>query len=380
MEILHKIAIVSGEVSGDQYAHLLALQLRKTIPHIEIVGIGASGLERSGIRIIAENPLSGTFGVSSVVRNLKQHAAFLNACVSAIRKENPDLIIFIDNPGFNLNLAKRLSGFRKIYYIPPKVWAHNYQRIFLIRQLFESVIVIFPFEKMLYEREGVPAYFFGHPVVDLIDNAGTDQEFFRKTEIDKQDSIVGLFPGSRKEEVIHILPLLVQAGKLIQKNYRVSFVVSCANEKLFPVEKEILESKKLDWPIWVGSAHAIAGRSHVALAASGTMNLELALLGIPMIVFYRMAGINYFLARIIVQLSYVSPVNIVYGKKIVEEFIQNVNWCRFQRVFSELFEESSEKRKAQIEEFKNMKQQLGGEKVSEKIASFISQKIEDENS
>lgn len=375
MKTLRKIAIVSGEVSGDQYARLLALQLQKTIPHIEIVGIGASGLERSGIRIIAENPLAGTFGVSAVLKNLKRHMAFLNACVSAIRKENPDLIIFIDNPGFNLNLAKRLPGFRKIYYTPPKVWAHNYQRIFLIRHLFESVIVIFPFEKMLYEMEGVPAHFFGHPVIDLINNFSADEEFFKKTKIDNHNLIVGLFPGSRKEEVIHILPLLVKAGKLIQKNYRVSFVVSCADEKLYPVEKEILESKKLDWPIWVGSAHAIAGRSHIALAASGTMNLELALLGIPMIVFYRMAGINYFIARIIVQLNYVSPVNIVCGRKVVEEFIQDVNWYKFQRVFSELFEESSEKRKVQIEEFKNMKQQLGGEKVSEKIASFISQKI-----
>ncbi|MCM8788221.1 MAG: hypothetical protein NC907_00340, partial [Candidatus Omnitrophica bacterium] len=124
-----------------------------------------------------------------------------------------------------------------------------------------------------------------------------------------------------------------------------------------------------------GSPHTIARHSRIALVASGTMNLELALLGIPMIVFYKMARINYFIARIIVQLNYVSPVNIVCGKKIVEEFIQDVNWYKFRRVFSELFGEASEKRKAQIEEFKNMKQLLGGEKVSEKIASFISQRI-----
>ncbi|MCM8764458.1 MAG: hypothetical protein NC830_03740, partial [Candidatus Omnitrophica bacterium] len=305
----------------------------------------------------------------------KRHMTFLNACVSAIKKEKPELIIFIDNPGFNLNLAKRLPGFRKIYYIPPKVWAHNYQRIFLIRHLFESVIVIFPFEKMLYEREGIPAHFSGHPVVDLINNFSADEEFFKKTKIDNQNLIVGLFPGSRKEEVIYILPLLVKAGKLIQKNYRVSFVVSCADEDLYPVQKEILETENLDWPIWTGSPHTIARHSRIALVASGTMNLELALLGIPMIVFYKMARINYFIARIIVQLNYVSPVNIVCGKKIVEEFIQDVNWYKFRRVFSELFGEASEKRKAQIEEFKNMKQLLGGEKVSEKIASFISQRI-----
>ncbi|MCM8764478.1 MAG: hypothetical protein NC830_03855, partial [Candidatus Omnitrophica bacterium] len=152
METLRKVAIVSGEVSGDQYARLLVLRLRKIIPDAEILGIGGFGLKSSGIKIIAENPLAGAFGVGSVVKNLKRHMTFLNACVSAIKKEKPELIIFIDNPGFNLNLAKRLPKFRKIYYIPPKVWAHNYQRIFLIRHLFESVIVIFPFEKGLYDR------------------------------------------------------------------------------------------------------------------------------------------------------------------------------------------------------------------------------------
>ena len=370
-----KIAIVSGEISGDQYASLLASNLKKFIPSLEIIGTGGPKLENSGIRIIAKNPLSGAFGISSVIRNLSQHVKFLNKCAFEIKKEKPDLVIFIDNPAFNLNLAKRLPEFRKIYYIPPKIWAHGYQRIFLIGHLFESVIVIFPFEKELYEKEGIPVEYFGHPAVDLV-NQVYPEDLFEKTGIRKDQTIIGLFPGSRKEEVQCISPLLIKAGKIIQKNHNnVAFVVSSADEKLYPVLKKILEKEKLEWILWRGSAHTIAKQSHIALAASGTMNLELALLGTPMIVFYRMTRIDYIIARIIVQLHYASPVNIIHGKKIVEEFIQNVNWYRFQRVFSNLFEGNSEKRKNQIEQFRNLKTALGEEKVTEKIAYFILQKI-----
>lgn len=370
-----KIAIVSGEISGDQYASLLALSLKKIKPSAEILGIGGNKLKQSGVKIIAENPLFGSFGISSVIRNIGKYVKFLNLCVSSIRKENPDLIIFIDNPGFNLNLAKKLPDFRKIYYITPKFWAHGYQRVFLIKHLFEAVIVIFPFEKKLFEKEGVPAFYFGHPVLDLIDETKHDEGFFEKTGLNKRKTIVGIFPGSRKEEIELILPILIKAIKLIQKNHHVSSIVSCADEAFLPTIKEIMDKEKFNCPVWTGSPHMMARNSYIALAASGTMNLELALLGTPMIVFYRMGKLNYIIARIIVQLNCVSPVNIICDKKIIEEFIQNINWLRFQRVFSQILYSDSEKRKSQIEYFKKMREQLGSQNISEKVAQFILQRI-----
>lgn len=367
-----KIAVVSGEISGDQYASLLVLHLKKIIPSAEIIGTGGNRLKHSGIRIIAENPFSGSFGISSVIKNISHHIRFLNQCASAIKKEMPDLIVFIDNPGLNLNLAKMLHDFRKIYYIPPKIWAHNYQRVFLIRHLFESVIVIFPFEKRLYEKEGVSVHYFGHPVADLIDIDIKDENFYAITGIKKADDVVGIFPGSRSEEVSYILPVLVKAAKNIIKNHRVSFVVSCAEETLFSLIKKIMEEEKFDCPVWTGSAHIAARHSRIALSASGTMNLELALLGVPMIVFYRMSPFNYIIARTIVQLRYVSPVNIICGKKIIDEFIQNVNWHKFQKVFQQIFEYGNIKRKMQIECFEKLKQQIGNRKVTQEVAEFIS--------
>lgn len=370
-----KIAIISGEISGDQYASLLIYYLKKIIPSSEIIGIGGPKLKMAGAKIIAENQLAGTFGICSVIKNLSGHLKFLNQCVSAIKKENPDLIIFIDNPGFNLSLAKRLPLYRKIYYIPPKIWAHHYQRIFLIKHLFESVIVIFPFEKTLFEKEGIPAYYFGHPVLDIMKQATYDEKFLEKTSINQRSTIIGIFPGSRKKEIEYILPILIRCGKIIQKKYNVSFVISCADEKLYEIEKKILEKENLDWSIWKGSSHTLAKFSHIALTASGTMNLEIALVGTPMIVFYRMPVPDYIFARAFVQTDFISPVNIIYGKKLIEEFVQNVNWLRFQRVFSEIFDSLSEKRKNQIEGFKILRQQLGEEKINEKIATFISQRL-----
>ncbi len=374
-----RIMIVSGEISGDQYAGLLALQLKKLSSDIDIAGIGGKKLKSTGIRIILENPVSGDFGITSVLKNLWPHIRFLKQCKKAIEKENPDLIVFIDNPGFNLALAEKLNNFRKIYYVPPKIWAHNYQRIFLIKNLFDSVITIFPFEKQLYEKENIPSYYFGHPVVDLICEYEDFNDFLQKMRIRKNSQIIGIFPGSRKEEIRNIFPLMIRAGYEVKKKYPyVDFIVSCADESLYEILKTMIEGEKIDWRIWNGSAHILAKNSQVALTASGTMNLELAILGIPMIVFYKMDRINYSIAKTIVHCNYISPVNIVTGKKIVEEFIQDVNWNRFTRIFSEIFEQG-EKREKHIQQLKHLRLILGEKDVSARVADLIMEKLNENN-
>ncbi|HRV04546.1 MAG TPA: lipid-A-disaccharide synthase [Candidatus Ratteibacteria bacterium] len=374
-----RIMIVSGEISGDQYAGLLALQLKKLSSDIDIAGIGGKKLKSTGIRIILENPVSGDFGITSVLKNLWPHIRFLKQCKKAIEKENPDMIVFIDNPGFNLALAEKLNNFRKIYYVPPKIWAHNYQRIFLIKNLFDSVITIFPFEKQLYEKENIPSYYFGHPVVDLICEYEDFNDFLQKMRIRKNSQIIGIFPGSRKEEIRNIFPLMIRAGYEVKKKYPyVDFIVSCADESLYEILKTMIEGEKIDWRIWNGSAHILAKNSQVALTASGTMNLELAILGIPMIVFYKMDRINYSIAKTIVHCNYISPVNIITGKKIVEEFIQDVNWNRFMRIFSEIFEQG-EKREKHIQQLNHLRLILGEKDVSARVADFIMEKLNENN-
>jgi len=374
-----RIMIVSGEISGDQYAGLLALQLKKLSSDIDIAGIGGKKLKSTGIRIILENPVSGDFGITSVLKNLWPHIRFLKQCKKAIEKENPDMIVFIDNPGFNLALAEKLNNFRKIYYVPPKIWAHNYQRIFLIKNLFDSVITIFPFEKQLYEKENIPSYYFGHPVVDLICEYEDFNDFLQKMRIKKNSQIIGIFPGSRKEEIRNIFPLMIRAGYEVKKKYPyVDFIVSCADESLYEILKTMIEGEKIDWRIWNGSAHILAKNSQVALTASGTMNLELAILGIPMIVFYKMDRINYSIAKTIVHCNYISPVNIITGKKIVEEFIQDVNWNRFMRIFSEIFEQG-EKREKHIQQLNHLRLILGEKDVSARVADFIMEKLNENN-
>ncbi|HPP66493.1 MAG TPA: lipid-A-disaccharide synthase [bacterium] len=363
-----KILVVSGEISGDQYAALLALRLKQRLPDLEIAGIGGEKLTSTGVRIIVKNPISGNYGITAVLKNFGPYVKFLKQCVNTIQKENPDLIIFIDNPGF-----------RKIYYIPPKIWAHNYQRIFLIKEIFEAVITIFPFEKDIYDKENIPAYCFGHPVFDLIDESRNSENVSQKIPVNGNNPLVGMFPGSRAEEIKYIMPLLIKAGQEIKKRYpSVDFIVSCADERLYETLQTILKSSGVNWPIWKGSAHRLAEKSRVALTASGTMNLEIAILGVPMIVFYRMNIINYIIAKTIVHCRYVSPVNIFAGKKIVEEFIQQVNWPKFSRIFSEIFEQG-EKRQRCIELLQQSYAASVYKDVNGNVADFILGRLHENN-
>jgi len=163
-----KISILAGEISGDNYGALLARNLKQISPQIEISGAGGEKMKKEGVEIIEGMP-TGYMGYSSIILKLPEYLKFFKKVVSEINDTKPDIIIFVDNPGFNLKVAETLGKkFLKIYYIPPKVWAHNYKRVKKIKRNIDLVIPIFPFEKDIYEKEKIPFKYLGHPVVDLI--------------------------------------------------------------------------------------------------------------------------------------------------------------------------------------------------------------------
>lgn len=369
-----KIAIVCGEMSGDLYAGLLAENVRKAVPDIELVGLGGPLLGASGVRLLAHYPGHGEFGFTGVALRLAAYRRFVGKAGLLLEQEKPDLAVFIDNPGCNFALASRLRGIPAVWYIPPKVWAHGYGRIFSIKKHFRAVVAIFPFEPDIYRKEGIEVAWFGHPVLDLVGRQRPAVDFFTETGLDPSRPVVALFPGSRVSEVKYILPLLLESADfLASRDADIQFCVSVASSSLEKAVRAGLGPFHGDMSLWRQSPYDLAEHSRFALCASGTLNLELALLGCPMMVYYRMDRISFAVTRRIVRIPFASPVNILAGKEIVAEHIQNIDREKLGKDLACLADNPGELDR-QKQEFAAIRERLyaGGEKsVSENVAAWI---------
>ncbi|MCL5674558.1 MAG: lipid-A-disaccharide synthase [Candidatus Omnitrophica bacterium] len=368
---MKKIAIVCGEISGFSYAKLLIKELKKISSSLELVGIAGKNLEEHGVKIIEEYPPSGFIGFTEVFLRIIPFLRFLKRAEKKIKSEKPDLVVFIDNPGFNLKLAQRLAGLKKIYYIPPKLWAHEYKRIKIIKKHFSSVITIFPFENALYSKEGIPCFYFGHPVVDLIEQQNIKEDFWTKTGLKKEKKVIGFFPGSRKSEVVNLLPVFLKiASGMGSVSTDVQFAISSVSKEIKKIIDDIQEKHKTSFHVWEGNSQALVSASSLCLCASGTMNLEVALVNRPMLVFYKMNVVNYLILRFMIKLPYISPVNIIGGRQIVPEFLQNMHYEEIRKRCILLLDNKEEIEK-QKEGFRETKKLCGNPSVSKKAAEFI---------
>ncbi|MCM8820893.1 MAG: lipid-A-disaccharide synthase [Candidatus Omnitrophica bacterium] len=357
-----KIAVIAGEKSGDNYAALLIDELIKIKKDVFIIGTGGEGIRRKADLFI-ESPY-GRMGFSGVILYLPLFYRAFQKVKDTIEREHPSFIVFIDNPGFNLKLAQVLGEkFPCFYYIPPKVWAHNYKRIRIIKKYIKAVITIFPFEKDIYQKEGIPAFWFGHPVIDLIK---TNQSLREESDM----PAIGLLPGSREEEVRYILPVFIHIVKIISKRRRVRVILSASDMPIKRIEEEILKKYHTEMEIIEGSPHIVIKEASVVLAASGTVNLEVALLQKPLLVFYRTRYLDYLLARLMVKLDIISPVNLIAGKKIIPEYIQHFPYRKITGNIEDILDKRA-LYKQQKEIFSRIAEITGRGNVSEAVAEFL---------
>lgn len=359
-----KIFILAGEKSGDNYGALLCKNLKKLKRDIIILGTGGKEMEKEGVEIIKSN-LFGIMGFSGVIKRIVPYYIFLKKVLKKIKEENPDLIIFIDNPAFNLRIAERLrKRYRTCYYIPPKIWAYHKYNIKILRKYIDFVIPIFPFEKDIYEKENIPNFYFGHPFIDLIKN---ESEILSEKEQDEY--LIGILPGSRKEEVKYNLPVMMKVAEILNKEKKTRILISASESKIEKIIKNITKNFKLEYSI-IDDLYKIIKSSDVVLAVSGTVNLEVAYFEKPMIVFYKTSILNYLLAKWKVKLKMISPVNIVVGRKIVPEYVQNFKIVEVVESLKELLNKGLLYIK-EINGFKKLKETFKEKNVSEKIAKFI---------
>ena len=319
------VVIVAGEASGDLHASNLARELLKLDPEINISGMGGYNMRRAGVDILIDASDLAVVGLVEVLANYRKIKAALNKLKKTITESPPDLLVLVDYQEFNQKLAAyaKSIGIKVLFYIGPQVWAWRPNRVYKMGRIVDQMAVIFPFEVELYETANVPVEFTGHPLVDEVAPDKSTEEARELLELDQLQT-VGLFPGSRKAEIKRILPVMLEAADhLLQKNPELQFVLPLAqsldDEILFPYLDKLFG---LNVRVINGRTYDVMQACDAIITASGTATLEIALMGIPMAIVYKISPLSYFILKHMVSIDRIGLVNIVAGKDITKEFLQ----------------------------------------------------------
>jgi lipid-A-disaccharide synthase len=319
------VMVSCGEASGDLYAGALTSALRRLAPKVRVAGFGGERLQQSGATLIGDYRGLAVTGLTEAVRVLPRSYAVYRRLVKWARAERPDVFVAIDFPDFNFRLAGALGreGIPVVYYISPQLWAWRPGRIRTMATLAAKVLVIFPFEAELYERAGIPVEFVGHPLIDQIHVSEPRDRFLPSLGLEPSAPTVALLPGSRPNEIRSILPILAAAARTIRAQVPgAQFVVARApglDEELFQGflaaagESALVE----------GRADDVLNASDVVLTASGTATVQTALHEKPMVIVYRLSPLTYRLGRRFVKVDTFGMVNLIAGRRVVPELIQD---------------------------------------------------------
>ncbi len=320
-----RIFIVTGEASGDLHGANLAGAIRALRPDVELIGVGGGRMQAAGVALLPGIRRVDTIGVSLGLAHLSAGLHNLFTLAGYLRRTPLDAVVFIDNPGVNLRLARvaKWVGHRVVYYIAPQVWAWASVRMRLIRRRVDHAVVILPFEEPLYRQAGVRCTFVGHPLLDEVAPSYDRDELRKRFKLDSAAPVIGLLPGSRESEVRALFPMMLRAAaQLAQRHPGAQFIVAQAAS----ITGELLASLSAEGGVPVqivpNQASEVMAACDVLLVASGTATLQAAVIGTPMVLTYRTAWLTYWLARWLIRIQWIGLVNIVAGRTIVPELIQ----------------------------------------------------------
>ena len=323
------IFISAGEASGERYGALLIDAVRKRLPNAKFFGLGGAAMEAVGCERVVRAEDIAVMGITEVLLHMPRVYQEYRRLVRSIRARKPDIAVLIDFPDVNFRLARELKklGVPVIYFVSPQLWAWKKRRIRWVRERVTKMLVIFPFEENYYRERGVDAEFVGHPLADLPMPATSREEFAHLHGLDPSKEWVGLLPGSRAREIRLNLPAMSAAANLLRKQY--DYVLPAA-ATLDPewVRKVVAESaatqRGISVPVHVvEDARGVLLHARASIVASGTATVEAALIGNPFIAVYRLSRLSYAVASRLVRLPNVAMVNLIAGKRIVPELIQD---------------------------------------------------------
>ena len=366
--------MVAGEVSGDLHgAHLMEAILRID-PKIQFFGVGGEHLERMGMKLLYHSQSLSVVGITEVLLKIGAILKALRGLKQSLDQERPDLIILIDFPDFNLRLAKiaHRKGIPTLYYISPQVWAWRPKRVKLIAQWVRKMVVLFPFEVPFYEAAGVDVEWVGHPLLDIVKPTLSKEAAFQRFGLDPKRKTIALLPGSRMHEVKRLLPPLLASAQLLEKEIPdLQFVIPLASgihqRLLSPWMGNILLPVK----VVEGWAYEVMNLAELLIVASGTATLEVAILGKPMVIVYKVSFFSYWIGRALIQVDHIGLVNLVAGKEIVPELIQkDVNPQRIAEEALRILRDPILRRRMS-ESMAGVRQSLGEPGAAQRAAAIV---------
>jgi lipid-A-disaccharide synthase len=360
-----KYFLIAGERSGDVYGANLIVALLKKDPAAQIVCYGGDEMRAAGGELLSHYKESAFMGFYEVFTNLRVIKKKLNTCKKELLAFHPDAVIFIDYPGFNLRMAAfaKRHGLRTIYYISPKIWAWNKGRIKEIRSFVDKLLVIFPFEVPFYKSLNYPVEYVGNPLIEHIDSYELDTSF-KRSENHRWN--IAFLPGSRKQEVEHSIEMI---SKLAYQRKDLFLWIAGVDNLPIDLYDSIIGLSNVR--LVVGKTYEILNLCDAAIVTSGTATLETALWNIPQVVCYKAHPISYLIAKYLVQIKFISLVNLIVDKEIVKELIQKDYTSENVLREVDLLLTDEKTRRKQLTDYQELNILLGQEKASEIVVEKV---------
>lgn len=363
--------IIAGETSGDLHGAKLVHAMQKRNSGLFFCGIGGRGLKEAGVNILVDAREISVVGITEVFSKIPGILKGLNIVKKMLKTKHFDLLILVDFPDFNLHIAAtaKKNGIPVLYYISPQIWAWRPGRVKKIKRYVDHMAVILPFEEVFYKEQNIPVTFVGHP---LLENSLISKKVFAD-KWSEDISVVGLLPGSRHGEIARHLPVMIDAARILLKKIKnIKFIISLApdlEEK--QVEEIAMRFKREDYfEIVAGDVKKIFEQSNVVVAASGTVTLESAISGTPMVIIYKVSPVTYRLGKAMIRVKHIGLVNLIAGKEIVPELIQEkASSKRIAETVFKMLNDPSGLQRLSLE-LLSIRDKLGGQGASERVADI----------
>lgn len=318
-----RVMIIAGEASGDLHGSGVVRELKRKDPNCVIFGIGGDKMQAAGMELIYHVREISVMGFWEVLQHLPLLKSVEQTLNVLLKVKRPDVLLLIDYPGFNLRFARRArqQGIKILYYISPQVWAWKPGRLKKMKGLIDKMLVVFPFEESIYRREGIDVEFVGHPLLEVFTEPQELKEFCTRYGFDCKKPILGLFPGSRRQELERIFPAMLGAARMLHEHSGVQTAVGVSSVLNVDYVKSFMRD---DFPVQLiqNATYDVMKNSTVALVTSGTATLETAYYQTPMIVVYKTSWLSYLIGRMLVRIKNIGLVNIVADGRIVPELLQ----------------------------------------------------------
>ena len=365
-----KFYIIAGEASGDLHASNLVAEIKKKDKKAEFRGFGGDLMKAQGVELVKHYRTMAYMGFVEVAVNLRKVLGNIAQCKKDILEYQPDVVILVDYPGFNLRIADfaHKKGFKVYYYISPQVWAWKRRRVQKIKKSVDKMLVILPFEEEFYKRYGVDVTFVGNPLLDELAKVGTGNRsiFLRRNSLGERREIIAMLPGSRRQEVKRTLPVMLKAASHFPDYQFVIAGVSSLDKSLY---KDIMGNSDVFFV--ENQTYDLLLNSSAALVTSGTATLETALLSVPEVVCYKATNFSYRLAKWMIKVKFISLVNLIMDREVVKELIQgDLNEDNLVKELDQLLHNGKRQRRL-LEDYEELKDKLGNVGASEKAAEVI---------